>query len=75
MKSAAPYSPQQNGVAERMNRTLLEAARSIIFNAGLSKAYWSEAVTAAVYVRNKVITTSTGVTPYERWYGMKARCV
>ena len=63
---SAPYSLQQNGVAKRMNRTLLEAARS-----GLSKAYWSEAVTAAAYVRNKVITTSTGVTPYEQWYGRK----
>ena len=68
---SAPYSLQQNGVAERMNRTLLEAARSMIFSAGLSKAYWSEAVTAAAYVHNKVITTSTGVTPYERWYGRK----
>ena len=54
-----------------MNRTLLEAARSMIFNAGLSKAYWSEAVTAAAYVCNRVITTSTGVTPYEQWYGRK----
>ena len=54
-----------------MNRTLLEAARSIIFNAGLSKAYWGEALNAAAYVRNTVITTSTGVTPYERWYGQK----
>lgn len=67
----APYSPQQNGVAERMNRTLVEAARSMIFNAGLSKAYWGEAVTTAAYVRNRVVTSSTGVTPYERWYGEK----
>ena len=65
------YSLQQNGVMERKNRTLLEAAPSMIFNAGLSKAYWSEAVTAAAYVRNKVITMSTGLTPYERWYGRK----
>ena len=36
----APYSPQQNGVAERMNRTLQEGAWSLIFCAGLSKAYW-----------------------------------
>lgn len=67
----APYSPQQNGVAERMNRTLVESARSMIFNAGLSKAYWAEAVTTAAYVRNRVVTSSTGVTPYERWYGKK----
>ena len=67
----APYSPQQNGVAERMNRTLVEAARSMIFNAGLSKAYWGEAVATAAYVRNRVVTSSTGVTPYERWYGEK----
>jgi hypothetical protein len=67
----APYSPQQNGVAERMNRTLVETARTMIFNAGLSKMYWAEAVTTAAYVRNRVVTSSTGVTPYERWYGRK----
>lgn len=37
------YTPQQNGVAERMNRTLLERARCMLSNAGLSKDFWAEA--------------------------------
>ena len=69
--TTVPHSPQQNGVAERMNRTLQEAALSMILHAGLSKAFWAEAVCNAAYVRNRVITTATAVTPYERWYGKK----
>ena len=56
----AAYSPQQNGLAERMNRTLVESARSMIFNAKLSKANWGEAVTMAAYVRNRVVTFQYG---------------
>ena len=37
----------------------------------LSKGSWGEAVCSAAYIRNRVITTATGVTPYERWYGEK----
>ena len=70
-ETTVPHSPQQNGVAERMNRTLQEAALSMILHAGLSKAFWAEAVCNAAYVRNRVITTATTVTPYERWYGKK----
>ena len=62
------HSPQQNGVSERMNRTLLESAKAMIFHAGLSKSFWAEAVNTAAYIRNRVTTTSTGQTPYERWY-------
>ena len=51
-----------------MNRTLLETTRSTIFNAGLSKAYWGSAVVRAAYIRDRVVASSTGVTPYERWY-------
>jgi hypothetical protein len=54
-----------------MNRTLQEAALSMILHDGLSKAFWEEAVCNAAYVRNRVITTATAVTPYERWYGKK----
>ena len=41
---SVPHSPQQNGVAERMNRMLMESARSIISHAGLPNSYWVEAV-------------------------------
>jgi len=68
-ETSVAYSPQQNGVSERMNRTLLESARAMICHAGLSKSFWAEAVNTAAYIRNRVTTTSTGQTPYERWYG------
>ena len=68
-----PHSPQQNGVSERMNRTLVESARSMIAHAGLSNIFWAEAISAAVYVRNRLPTVALKEreTPYERWYGRK----
>ena len=68
-----PYSPEQNGVAERMNRTLIESARSMIAHAGLPNSYWAEAVAAAAYVRNRTPSNAIEehMTPYERWYGRK----
>ena len=48
----APYSPSQNGVAERINRTLLESARAMMGQAGLPEHYWAEAVATAAYLRN-----------------------
>ena len=53
-----PHSPEQNGVAERMNRTLMESARSMIAHAGLPNRYWAEAVATVAYVRNRTPTTS-----------------
>jgi hypothetical protein len=70
-ETTVPHSPQQNGVAERMNQTLQEAALSMILHAGLSRAFWAEAVCNTAYIRNRVITTATAATPYERWYGTK----
>ena len=69
----AAYSPQQNGVSERLNRTLVEAARSMISHAGLSKAYWAEAVATATYLRNRMMSSAikSGITPYQLWYGKK----
>jgi transposase InsO family protein len=40
----APYSPQSNGTAERINRTIMEKAKALIFDSGLSKRMWGEAV-------------------------------
>ena len=68
-ETSVTHCPQQNGVAERMNRTLVESARAMICHAGLSKVFWAEAVNTAAYIRNRVTTATSGQTPYERWYG------
>jgi len=64
-----PYTPQLNGVAERMNRTLVESARCMIEHAGLSKRYWGEAVATAAFLRNRCPTRATGhdKSPHEVW--------
>ncbi|CAH9067875.1 unnamed protein product [Cuscuta epithymum] len=48
-----PYTPQQNGIAERMNRSLLDKVRSMLATSGLSKKFWGEAVTTAAYLVNR----------------------
>lgn len=49
-QNTTPYMPQQNGVIERMNRTLLEKARSMLSDAGLSLDYWVKVVDMTCYV-------------------------
>eukprot|EP00731_Ephydatia_muelleri_P018948 Em0011g988a len=70
---SAPYSPAQNGVAERINRTLMESARTMMAQAGLSDKYWAEAVVTGTYLRNRVPTRSfkEKTTPFEKWYEKK----
>ena len=72
-QTTVPHTPEQNGVAERMNRTLLEKARSMAAHAGVTKQYWAEAVASAAYLRNRTPTRALpdGTTPYEKWYGRK----
>ena len=53
-QTTCPYTPQQNGVAERKNRHLLEVVRASLFDAQMSTSYWGEAVTAAAYLINRV---------------------
>jgi len=48
----APYSPQQNGVAGRKNRTILDMVRSMLKGKKLPKEFWAEAVQCAIYVQN-----------------------
>ncbi|CAJ2633694.1 unnamed protein product [Trifolium pratense] len=67
-----PRSPQQNGVAERKNRTILEMARSMLKSKRLPKELWAEAVACAVYLSNRSPTRSVlGKTPQEAWSGRK----
>ena len=67
-----PRSPEQNGTSERMNRTLVEAVRTMIHDANLPKKFWGEAISTAVYVRNRSPTSAlVGMTPYEALNGVK----
>ena len=52
MEKTIPGTPQQNDVAERMNRILNECARSIRLHAGLSKTFWPDIVSIAAYLIN-----------------------
>ncbi|WZY94099.1 hypothetical protein YC2023_066428 [Brassica napus] len=55
-QTSCPYTPQQNGVAERKNRHLMEVARSIMFHMNVPKRFWSDAVQTACYLINRVPT-------------------
>ena len=69
-----PKTPEQNGVAERLNRTLVESARSMLLDAKLSHIFWAEAISTATYLRNRCPTKAIdGMTPYEAWYGYKPK--
>ncbi|GKC41664.1 retrovirus-related pol polyprotein from transposon TNT 1-94 [Tanacetum coccineum] len=68
----APYSPQQNGVVERKNRTILNMVRSMLKSKKMPKEFWAEAVDCAVYLLNQCPSKSLdNKTPQEAWNGMK----
>ncbi|GJT44559.1 putative ribonuclease H-like domain-containing protein [Tanacetum coccineum] len=63
-------TPQQNSVAERRNRTLIEAARTMLADSKLPTIFWAEAVNNACYVQNKVLVVKPyNKTPYELFRG------
>ena len=69
-----PKNPEQNGVAERMNRTLVETVRSMLSCANLPHKFWGEALSTAAYLRNRSPTKVVkGMTPYEAWTGEKPK--
>jgi transposase InsO family protein len=49
-QTTTPYTPQSNGVAERMNRSLNEAVRAMMFQANMPQPWWGEAILHAVYL-------------------------
>ncbi|GJR05475.1 retrovirus-related pol polyprotein from transposon TNT 1-94 [Tanacetum coccineum] len=53
-----PYLPQQNGISERKNKTVMEMARSMLYEKKLPKTFWSEAVATSVYLLNRLATKS-----------------
>jgi transposase InsO family protein len=70
-QTSAPYSPQQNTVAERANITIMECARSMISAQGLEPKFWGEAVDTTVYIKNRCPTKALDSNPQEAWSGRK----
>ncbi|CAG4987165.1 unnamed protein product [Colias eurytheme] len=66
-----PHTPEQNGLCERLNRTVVERARCLLFDAKMEKKFWAEAVNTAVYLRNRTLASGLQKTPYELWCGRK----
>lgn len=67
-----PDTPQQNGVSERKNRTLVEMARCMMIEANIAPGFWAEAINTANYIRNRCKSSSVGgKIPYELWTGRK----
>ncbi|GJU31285.1 retrovirus-related pol polyprotein from transposon TNT 1-94 [Tanacetum coccineum] len=63
---SSPYTPEQNGFAERKNRTLIEAARTMLLGSVFSKQYWTKTVVTACYTQNRsTIVKRYLKTPYE----------
>ena len=62
---SVPYSPQQNGVAKRVNRTIMEKAQSMLHYKSVSTKWWAEAVITAVYlIKRSTNTAHLDMTPY-----------
>ncbi|XP_073138260.1 uncharacterized protein [Henckelia pumila] len=69
-KFTTAYTPQQNGVAERMNRTLLDRIKAMLSTAGLPKSFWAESVKTASYIINRSPSVAIDLkTPMEVWIG------
>lgn len=69
MDFTIPYSPQLNGKAECLNRTLLEKIRALLEESGLKKEMWGEAAYMAIYLINISPMKTLDVTPYEMQSG------
>jgi hypothetical protein len=65
------YTPEQNGKAERLNRTLVEKVRAMLADAGLSKHLWAEALLTANKIRNRSPVSNKDKTPWELFFGEK----
>ena len=71
-QTSAPYTPQQNGVAKRANRTIVEMARSMMHAQGLGLDFWAETVCTAAYTCNRCPSRAVQtMTPEEAWSGKR----
>jgi hypothetical protein len=70
-QSTARYSPEQSGVAERLNRVLMERARAMLIESGLPDEMWAEAVVTANYIRNRTPVSALGKMPCFNMFPLK----
>jgi len=69
---SSTYTPQQNGVVERKNKTLITLARAMLDDYGISQRFWAEAINTACHAYNRVyLHRFLGKTPYELLIGRK----
>ena len=69
-----PKCPEQNGTAERLNRTLIEMVRAMLADSKLDKCFWAEALSTAVYLHNQCPTRPIELmTPYEALLGERPK--
>ena len=68
---SAPYSPHQNGTAERARRSLFDMAGCLIIDAELPKQLWTCDVMTSAYIRNRCYNPRAGKTPYEHLKDIK----
>jgi hypothetical protein len=74
LTGSSAHTPEQNGVAERSNRTVMDMARCMRVDAGLGKEFWAIAVDTAVYLINRLPSSAIGgATPYQRLLGKPPR--
>lgn len=72
LETTAPYTPEQNGKAERDLRTIVECARSMLYTKDIPTYLWAEAVNTAVYILNRTPNSHIpSSSPYEIWTGKK----
>ena len=70
-ETSSPYSPHQNGTAERAWRSIFDMARCLLIDAELPKQLWTYAVMTSAHIRNRCYNPRTGKTPYECLTGIK----
>lgn len=71
-QTTVPYTPQQNGMSERMNRTIIEKTRCLLIESGLPKKFWAEAANTAIYLINRTpCKVLNNISPEEVWSGKK----
>ena len=70
-QNTVPHCPQQNGISERKNRTLMDATRTVMHNSGLPQTLWQEAIKNVIYTQNRIVRKDETLAPIEIFFNSK----